>query len=214
MERLMNKRPIIAGFAAILVMGGSAIAIASGARQRHEPPVPPQALGPTGRVDPELSKSFGVFRRDQTAGDSNAEVIAVVRDGAAAHSGANAALARLTLTRNGDALYAMPAVGGVCFALSSIEGIEIGCTDAARAKEGLAMGVMATERGTRLQGLVPDDVRSVTVERAGAPPVTARAVNNGYIADVEGTPTALRYDGPNGPVVVQLPNVAEMAREK
>jgi hypothetical protein len=209
----MNRRFVIAGVVGTLGVGASAIALAQDGQSPQQPRPHQQRLAPTSAVDPELSASFGVLRRDQRAGDSSPALTAVVGDSVAGYSGANPALTRLALTRKGEALYVIPGVNSVCSALAGAEGIDIGCSEPARARAGYRMAVMATERGTKLYGLAPDGVRSVTVQRAEGGPVTTDVVENGYIVEVTGAPTSLSYDGPDGKVAITVPDIAALSAQ-
>jgi hypothetical protein len=208
----MNRKTAFAGAFVLMGVGLSAAAVADRPGASSEPQALPPRVAPTTHVDRAVEASFGVLRRDRTAADINAQVSAAMAGSLADRSGANAAMARLAVKEGDDALYAIPGVGSICSALASEEGVDVGCTDAARAKAGYRVAVMATRSGTKVYGLAPDGVPGVTVTRAAGGPMTVDVVDNGYIADVEGPPpTALSYETVEGPVHIPLPDIAAMS---
>ncbi|WP_304726154.1 hypothetical protein [Conexibacter sp. CPCC 206217] len=108
-----------------------------------------------------MLERFAVFRRKGTAEDRTApEPFGAAR-------GANAALARLALTRaDGAKVYLTPAQGGICF--SSSDGLEAGCVDNEQAVSGdnaksiiCAPGLPADS--IEIYGVLPDGTQEPTV---------------------------------------------------
>lgn len=190
----------------ILIAAGLALAAMAvvGFAQSDGSPSPADGSGVVLAIQPAaaeaMTESFGQGR--QQADALPADIARVVRD----HPkfGMNSDLSRRLVANTTHALYALPADGHVCAALTVGEGATFICpqTDAVSRGEVGAATVTLEEGAIGIYGLVPDGVEAVTLKTGSTDSTVVPVTDNGYYAAVpRGTPLrSVAYTGPSGAV--------------
>ena len=158
---------------------------------------------------PELRAAFAVLERSRREGDTLPGAASRTLAGGSAFSddarlpkelssqttafGTNDLLARRAADTPEGALFVIPGQGNLCVVTTRGPGFGLSCSEASRA---VSAGLVQTEvsadgAGRRIQGVVPNGVVAVRVERKGDAPVGTKVATNAFVVDVAGAPTEL-----------------------
>jgi hypothetical protein len=183
-----------AALAALVVLVGGAAWAGAQAESPTDPTVTvttsdtspgPPPLDPVTDVDAQQAASFAILGQAPAQG-------ATVSPGAA-RAGANPALVRTATADNGETVSVIPASGQMCIADSHANT----CNATSEAVEGYVVaseicGPWLTGGHTRIVGLVPDGVSSVTVATSGSP-IFINVRDNVYVLDTASSPSSVSF---------------------
>lgn len=197
----MLKRNISLVLAVVAIGAATAVAaVADGGDQSSPPGSEAVQVDAT---EPEAAAAMAALRGDRVDGDALPPDVAEAF-GRRAAFGMNPDLSRRLIANTTHSVYAIPAAGHVCMALTVGAGASVNCprtTDLAAGRA--AAGTVTLEEGAiAIYGLVPDGVDSVTVDAGAARPTAIGVSNNAYFTVVPAG-TDLRsvgYTGPGGAV--------------
>jgi hypothetical protein len=145
----------------------------------------PAPLDEVTAVDAQQAAAFSILKRAPAVG-------ARVSPGAA-RAGANPALVRTATAADGERVSVIPANGQLCLADSH----QSTCNATSEAVRGFVVesefcGPWLQPGHTRIIGLVPDGVNSVTVATSAAP-INVPVQNNVYVLDTASSPSSVSF---------------------
>jgi hypothetical protein len=189
----------VAVLAAIALVAGGIARLAYAADGDGQPIAPVSAY----EAQRDLGGVASIFDRAQTAeearlGDAAADTAADL--GGEAVPGENLALQR-RVEHGGDAAHMVlwPADDSMCFAF---EGAASCVSAEGLAEAGIAplihMNYKLGHDRVVVGGAAADGISAVSIERNGTGPVTVDVRGNGFLAEVDGRPTALRFNDAGG----------------
>lgn len=165
---------------------------------------PADGISPIEAVQPQAEQAM-----TDSLGDNRQTHDALPSDVANAVSehpkfGMNPDLSRQLIANTTNSVYAVPADGHVCVALTVGEGATFGCPTTDSIAQGeVGAGTVTLDGGAiGIYGLVPDGVDSITLNTGTTDTATVPVTENAYYTAVEqGTPLrSIAYTGPSGPV--------------
>jgi hypothetical protein len=120
--------------------------------------------------------------------------------------GVNPEIARLASKDAGSSLYFVAGNGFGCLASISEQGYAGGCNsiDEFVTRGGFIGGGGESPGHRRLDGMAPDQIASVRIQRYEGEPVSARVVDNSYSVDYEGFARTVEFLDSSGAAVAQL----------
>lgn len=211
-----SKRPIrtiVLACAATLVLAAAAAAATTGLL--HSEPHGPHFAVPeaVGQFDPAIERDASVLQRPRTAADSMGRVAQNVAGDAAPGSSL-----RVTLpTPLGGTPHAIPLQADIWLlptstGAASLQVLPPGASgpssgaaaDAHMLEDGHAVMTESDAAGTDVIGMVPDNVRSVTVTCSDGTNAVLSVINNVYGAHFNISVRSVSFVTPNGPVSAAL----------
>jgi hypothetical protein len=195
----MLKRYLLAATA---VLALSVVAVAASAGTDESNP-PSQGVSQVTTVDPRVKDAMAVFETPRTGVDALRTDLAEKID-AKADFGMNPGLSRLAIGNTTSSVYLIPARDRVCAALTVGEGASASCRSVEDIEAGnVGAGTVTLETGgIAIYGIVPDGVRSVSVQTGKSDSAAVATKDNAYYTVVPaGTPLrTVSYVGPSGSV--------------
>jgi hypothetical protein len=186
----------------VAVLALSAVAVAATAGTDDSNPTS-QDVPQVTTVDPQAREAMAVFEGSRTGGDALRADLAEKID-SEADFGMNPRLSRRSIGNMTNSVYVIPARDRVCAALTVGEGATVSCRSVEEVEAGKAAAgtVILETGGIAVYGVVPDGVRSVSVQTGKSDSAGVDTTDNAYYTVVPaGTPLrTVSYVGPSGPV--------------
>ena len=152
-------------------------------------------------IEPDAKEALDVLDQQRRAGDALPEDL-VERMDEHANYGMNPDLSRLSIANATHSVYVLPADDRVCAALTIGEGANLSCRSTEEVADGrTGASTVLVSTGIAIYGLVPDGVKSVSVQTGTDESTRLDVENNAYYTVVPAG-TALRTvrdEGPSGP---------------
>lgn len=215
------RRSWLVGVAVVLALSAGLVAITQG--EKGSTGAVAQAAQEGSSLDTSqyaINETIGTLQRPRAAGDALPETARIEVEDAGPEGTVPAASVR-ALTQDSWSLYLSPAPEAVCLSIVDPHGgASANCPTGSDVEAGLAFPGVVQE-GCKLDmedgsttcvsaliyGVVPDGVDSVTVKVDSGSPPSADVQGNSYLVRVpmSQAPTAVSYEGPDGPVVQPAP---------
>jgi len=198
----MLRNPLAICIAVLLFLVGAVGAAAIGDESN-----PPSAGYPqVESIEPDAREAMSVLGEPRVASDGLPRGVAARMD-ARASFGMNPDLSRLSIGNATSSVYVIPANDHVCASLTVGEGASLICPSTSDVADGQAgPATVSIETGDiAIYGIVPDGVGSISIQAEGSAFDVETERNAYYTVVAAGTPLrAVSYEGPNGPVELQI----------
>lgn len=193
---MISARRLFVLTAALAVTGG-----ASFAQQTDPEPAQQDRSGgqtPIEAVEPEQARSYGVFRRSETASDRLADpLVRIVEKGMTKDQGAAPGLARRAQVSRGDGVvYVIPGRGWICLVVEQPQSKDgnATCNRTSEALRGWTMLVEWPSPGiTRVTGVVPDGIDEVTLRGYEGGVERVKPMQNTFVFETGQTPKTVEW---------------------